>query len=290
MLRTSLALLLLPSLALAQGAGEEPASSAPGMAEPARGACARTLDDALPDGPVTVAGFHAADFGQARRACARNEVGLGMRAGAVIDSANFYGALDGEALLFGSARVAPSLELFGTAELLRYQYVQNATLTGTSATLGQVTVGAAYLAWETERLTVTPMVRLMLPTALLHRNTRTVGLEAAAAGSLRVSEQLELHGTLGADVTGGLGAAPLFPRGGVFLNAGVSYALTTWFALVLDANLQALHRAPLDLVAPAVALRFAPFRGLGAELGATLPLMGADRHDGIFGLRLSYRL
>src|SRR5262249_20145400 len=103
-LATLVAVLLLPSLAAAQEAARVSSTdaricSASGGAAPA-----------LPAGPVGVAGFHEADLAQARRACPRTEVGLGMRAAAVIDTAAFYGSLDAQGVLFGSARLTPALE------------------------------------------------------------------------------------------------------------------------------------------------------------------------------------
>jgi hypothetical protein len=292
---------LLPALALAQGA--PPAATADATVDatateppsldagaPAGDPCARSLTPNAPEGPVTVGGFQAADLMVARRACPRSEVGLGVRAGAVIDTPNFYGAVDAQAVLFGSARLTPTLELFGTAELLRLQFAQNATLNGTRASLGQVSVGAAWLARQTEGAAVTPYVRLMLPTSLLTSRVRTVGAEVGTSASLRLSERFEAHGTVSVGGTAGLGAVPAFPRAGLGLNAGLQAALTSWLALVLDVNVQGGYRAPLDFVAPAFAVRLSPVAGLGVELGATLPLAGADRHLAIGGLRLGWRL
>ena len=59
-----------------------------------------------------------------------------------------------------------------------------------------------------------------------------------------------------------------------------------WAALVVDLN---GHLGPLNYLSPSVALRF-KISSLGSELGATLPVVGTDRHDFIAGLRLNWRI
>jgi len=46
----------------------------------------------------------------------------------------------------------------------------------------------------------------------------------------------------------------------------------------------------LDYVAPAIGLRFRAGEHFGAELGASVPLLGAERALAIGGLKLTYRL
>ena len=105
--------------------------------------------------------FDLPDVTTGRRACPRTEVGVGTRARAVIDTPGFYGAIGADALVFASAALSPRLEVFGTLEAFHFQFVQTATLTATSGTLGQLTAGAALLTLSTERLALTTVGRAM---------------------------------------------------------------------------------------------------------------------------------
>jgi hypothetical protein len=117
-----------------------------------------------------------------------------------------------------------------------------------------------------------------------------VGGEIGAAVLYRPQARFELHGYAGLDMSAGLGAAASQPRAGFLVNVGSEYALFSGFAAVLDANVHFGHRAVLDYVAPALGLRFRVGEHFGAELGASLPLLGAERHMAIGGLKLTYRM
>ncbi|HLM45813.1 MAG TPA: hypothetical protein VK458_18235 [Myxococcaceae bacterium] len=261
---------------------------APAAAQ-AEGACEQWIAPALAEGPLTY-GFLSADVATGRRACPRTEVGLGVQGGAIVEAQNFYGAITAAGLLSGSYAVRQDLEVFATLEVPRFQFVQNATLTGTTLALGQLTTGATYVALTRGPLVVSPSVRLQLPTSFASPRTRTVGAELGAAVLYRPLPRFEVHGYAGADVSAGLGAADAQPRAGFLLNVGSEYALCSGFAAVLDANLHFGHRAVLDYVAPAIGLRFRAGEHFGAELGASVPLLGAERALAIGGLKLTYRL
>lgn len=255
----------------------------------AEGGCEQWIAPALAEGPVPF-GFLSADVATGRRACPRTEVGLGLQGGAIIETKNLYGAVTAAGLLSGSYAVRPDLELFATLEVPRFQFVQNATLTGTSLSLGQLTAGATYVALTRGDFVLSPSVRLQLPTSFASPRTRTLGGELGAAALYRPTNRFEVHGYAGVDASLGLGAAAALPQAGFLLNVGSEYALCSGFAAVLDANVHFGHRAALDYVAPAVGLRFRAGEHFGAELGASLPLVGAERALAIGGLKLSYRL
>ncbi|MBI3184858.1 MAG: transporter [Myxococcales bacterium] len=247
--------------------------------------CGRWIAAGLPEGPVAL-GLLEADVATGRRACPRTEVGLMGRAGAVIDNADFYGAIGASGAVFGSYAASPKLELFGTFEALRYEYVQNATLKGSSTSLGQLTAGATYLGWQSGELLLGASGRVMLPTGL-YTGIRVMGFEVSGVGSYRFGERLELHGHLGSDTSFGLSAAQPLPRAGMLLGAGAQYSPCSRLGVVLDLN---GRFGPTSYFAPALALRFRIAGGLGGELAATAPLLGTDRHDAMLGLRLGYRL
>lgn len=257
------------------------------QAEPApAGGCAGVMDRGLFDGPVAL-GFFSADYATGRRACPRSELGVGFLAGATVDTPDFYGALSGGALLYGSYAVLQPLELFGSLEAVKVAYVQNASLKGTSFYLGQATVGATYQVYRQGGLVVSPSARLMLPTDFSMPDVRTVGLELGAAASWRPMERLEVHGYAGGDVSAGISAAGALPRPGLLASAGVQYSVFNWGGVVLDIN---AHAGQAAYVAPALALRFAIARVVGLELGAAVPLAGTIRNNGAVGLKLSYRM
>jgi hypothetical protein len=239
------------------------------------------------EGPVAV-GFFDADFATGRRARARTEIGLGILGGAIIDTPDFYGALSGGALLYGSyALPSQPMEVFASLEVVKYQYVQNASLKGTSMSLGQASLGATYALLRAGGVTVAPSMRLMLPTDTSMPNVRTVGLEVGGAVSYQLLGALEVHGYLGGDVSAGLSAGSTLARPGLLISAGAQYSLASWFGAVLDVN---GHLGDQRYLAPALGLRAAIGKSFGIELAGTLPLIGTIRNDAAVGLRLAYRI
>lgn len=264
------ALLLVPTAARAEGACDWAAS-------------------ALPEGPVPF-GYQSADVSTGRRACPRTEAGFGLQGGAIIEVANFYGAVTGAGVLSGSLALRPDLEVFASLEAVRVQYVQNASLTGMAVSLGQLTAGATYVALTRGAFVLAPSVRLELPTSFASPTTRTLGGEVGAALMYRPINRFDVHGYVGADVSTGLGAAASQPKAGFLVNVGTEYALCSGFAAVLDANVHFGHRDTLDYIAPALGLRFRAGEHFGAEVGASLPVAGPERALAVGGLKLTYRM
>jgi hypothetical protein len=249
---------------------------------------ADAMSPGLFDGPVPV-GFFDVDFATGRRAIPRTEVGLGLGGGAIIDTPDFYGALSGGAVLYGSYALASQpLEVFGQLQVFKVQYVQNASLKGTGYGLGQGSVGATYVLMRSATLTVSPSMRLMLPTDTSMPDVRTVGLEAGGAASWRAWGPIEVHGYLGGDLSAGFSSGSSLPRPGLLVTAGMQFSPISWFGAVIDVNGHlAFERWYL---APAIGLRAAIGKSVGIELGATLPLLGTIRNDAAFGLRVAYRM
>ncbi len=240
---------------------------------------------ALPEGPLAL-GFLEADWSTGRRACPRTEVGLGGRFAAIIDTPGFYGNLAVNGVLFGSWAARPDLELFGTLEAISYNYTQNAVLKASQLTLGNLTVGASWAYLRTARFTSALTGRLLLPTSLEIPGAHVAGIEVGDNASLRPLSWLEVHGYLGAEFTAAFSRAESLPRVGGVLLAGVALSPFDWGALVVDVNGRV---GVTTWLAPAVGLRFKILR-LGIELGATLPVVGSDRHNFLFGGRFSWRL
>jgi hypothetical protein len=243
-------------------------------------------NSALPEGPVAL-GFAEADLAAPRRACPRTEIGLSIRAQAIIDTPNFYGNLGGQGALFGSWAVRPTLELFAALEALTVGFTQNATLTTTQFTLGHFTAGGTLIVLDRKasRLTGALTGRLLLPTSFEIPGMRLIGGEIGYNTVWQLLGWLALHGGVAINVTAGVGAAASDPRVGGVAVFGAEFVPFSWLAFVLDFSGR-LGRT--TSVAPALALRFR-IGSLGIEAGGTLPVAGTDRHDFLGTLRFSWR-
>jgi hypothetical protein len=255
----------------------------------AEGACSTWIAPALAEGPVPF-GFQSADVATGRRACPRTELGLGLQGNAIIETQNLYGALTGSGLVSGSLAVRSDVELFALLEVPRFQYVQNASLTGSRLTLGQLTAGGTWVALSRGAFVLSPSVRLQLPTSFASPRTRTAGAELGAALLYRAWERLGVHGYAGVDSELGLGASIAQPRAGFLVNVGAEYALASVVAAVLDANVHFGRRAAVDYVAPSVGVRLRAGPHFGAEVGVSLPVAGPERALAAGGLKLTWRL
>ncbi len=249
--------------------------------------CGRTPHVGLMDGPVSI-GAYVGELGAGRRACPRSEMQLGIRGGAIIDTKNFYGALALDVTLSTSFAIKGRGEFFSTLVLGRYVYAQNASLKGSTLGLGPTSVGGSVMAYSRDGMVVSSFVRLVLPTDSEAR-TPVFGAELGLSIAVRKWQRVAINLVLSGDFTVGLSRAPVDPRGGFMVLAGVQYAPATWFAFALDLQGHFGQRAPLDYLAPALALRFRLYKQLGLELAAMIPLLGEDRHDALVTLRGGWR-
>ncbi len=246
--------------------------------------CTRWRAEGLGEGPVAL-GYGEADVATGRRACPRTEVGLGGRFGAIIDTANFYGNLVVDGLVYGSVAINPKTEVYGTLAAVEWNYVQS-SVKGSTLNLGTLTLGAARQFYGDDTLRGSISARLMLPTSFMTPGSRPYGFELGSCSTYRPTDWVEIHGYVGADLSAGLGLGPALPQFGGVLTLGTQLSPLTWLALVVDATGRI---GPKSYFAPSVALRFRVFR-LGIELAGTLPLAGNDRHDFIAGARFNWRL
>ena len=275
-----LAAWLTASLAAAQEAQLE----VPATAAAEEAGCARWRARGLGEGPVAI-GYAEADVATGRRACPRTEFGVGVRFGAIIDTPDFYGSLAVNGLVFGSYALRDTTELFATLEAVNYNFAQNAVITSTQLTLGNLTAGATQVLFDEGTFVGSVTARVLLPTSFEIPGARLLGGELGASASWRPQPWLEVHGYLGGDLSGAIGRGPGLPRGGAMLLVGAQLSPFDWGALVVDFS---GRLGPLNYLAPTAALRF-KIAQLGIELGATLPIAGTDRHDIIAGARVNWR-
>lgn len=247
--------------------------------------CANWRNPNLQDGPLQVAGFAEADMTVGRRACPHTEIGIGGRFGAIIDTPDFYGHLQVSGRVFGSYALRDTTEIFATLEAVNYAFAQNAVLTSTQLTLGNLTVGGTQVLYMGREVVLSVSARILLPTSFEIPGARLLGGELGGLASYRGAKWLEVHGYIGGDLTGALGRTSGIPTGGGTLLAGVQLMPFDWGALVIDLT---GRLGPLTYLAPTIGLRFA-ISHFGIEVGGTLPLVGSDRHDFILGGRFSWR-
>lgn len=248
------------------------------------GGCASWKHPALLEGPLGI-GYAQADLGVGRRVCPHTEVALGVAFGAIIDTPNFYGNVAIDGVVAGSYALDARTELFATLEAIDSQFVQNATLSTTTLSLGNLTVGATRHLYGEQRFLGGLSARLLLPTATGIPNARLIGIEAGHVSSWRPHSAIEVHSYLGAELTAAISAGSAYPRVAGVLQLGVQWSPFSWAALVVDVTGRLAVRS---LLAPTVGLRFRIFR-VGIELGGSLPLVGTDRHDLVAGVRVAYR-
>lgn len=276
-MRSLLLIAAISSTALAQEVSQP-------VTEPLRGGCVSADARGLPEGPIAM-GYVEADLASGRRACPRNEVGLGVRGLGIIDTPAFYGDVGAKGSLFGSWAVRPTTELFATLEAVSFGFTQNATLTKTEITLGHMTAGVAQVVYDTERLSGAITGRVLLPTSFEIPGMRLVGAEFGHTVSWRPKSWLEVHGIASIDLTLGLGGARSDPRIGALGLVGAMWQPTSWFGLVLDVSGRA---GRISYLAPTIGARFR-ISSFGIELGGSLPIVGNDRHDFVASGRFSWR-
>lgn len=232
--------------------------------------------DGMPSGPV-VAPLADGGLASPRRACARSELGVAGGGRLTIERADFYGYVTGALQVDGSVAVRRDLEVWASVEALRFD-LGVASLTATSLGLGNTTVGAT---WAPTRrrggLAAGVQAKLVLPTASgLYGHARPFGAEVGVVGQWRPHRLAALHGAFAAHLIAAAGGPPL-PAGGLTVNLGVEVRPHPVFAFVLDLDGSFLRTDPLDWWAVAAALRFTDTKRFGFELGARLPVAGADR-------------
>lgn len=276
-MRTLALSLLISTAALAQEVSQP-------VVELPRGGCVATEARGLPEGPLAM-GYVEADLASGRRACPRNEVGLGVRGLGIIDTPAFYGDVGAKGALFGSWAVRPTTELFATLEAVSFGFTQNATLTKTEITLGHMTAGVAQVLYDTEKLSGALTGRVLLPTSFEIPGVRLVGAELGHTVSWRPKTWLEVHGAASINLTAGLGAARSDPRVGALGVVGAMWQPTSWFGLVLDVSGRA---GRVSYLAPTLGARFR-ISSFGLELAGSLPVVGNDRHDFVASARFSWR-
>lgn len=252
---------------------------------------ARPCQGALPEsGAPARLGFGPAGFGSAPEACPATDSSLQATASALVAVDDFYGLLE--------AGVAPRFRrrLFEHdwvslwLPALQYRFSANATIEADTLGLGDAALGYHHALALSERMVLTPYLRVLYPFDTAYRNATRYGVEHGLSTSFAISPGFEL--------VGGLAFPAYFTQNGARLltifvpsfEAEVVLSPTAWLGVVLGAGARVRSgRQPgFESFDPRAALRFYPSAGLRIELAAAAPLWGEDRTDVRLGLNLGW--
>ena len=249
-----------------------------------------TPSPALAAGPVAAAPA-LGDAGLVRRAEPRSELALAIRSGLVYDEPGFYGMADAGLELQGSWAPSPRTELFASLAAVQLRYVQNATLSSTTLTLGAATVGAAHvvLAVPGDRLAATAFVRALLPFTLEYEHALPIGVEPGVSLQGWIGGGASWHAGAALPLTATPSAGGLNPRLALGAVGGLAWSPWRWVSLVGELSGRFGPLDPLDTLAAGIGARFAAGR-LGLELAGVIPFAGASRYTAAALVRGAWRL
>jgi hypothetical protein len=241
-------------------------------------------------------GNDAADYGAIPEACAGTDLGLRLRASALVASSkpDFFGAVIATSTLRLRHTIGRSswTWLSLAADLLTYRYVVNGPVASDGFAFGPPTLGLHRALGQWSLTAATVYARVMLP------------LDTARESGVRTGFELGVTGRrlLGASGTGGVQGgvamlAPLDVVGGQTHTAFQPVALAEgwWaprrrfaFAAGLTARAEVSPDPTFLTLAPRVAARFALRHGLSLAALFEVPVAGEDRTDVIAAFTLGW--
>ena len=240
-------------------------------------------------GPVAL-GLLEGGLGEGRRACGRSEVGIAAGGMLLVDLPNFYGRLSADLRLRGSWAINDALEVYARFEFFRFDQLIT-PLTATSIGIGHTNVGVSGRFLNRDKVALAVHGQLVLPTAVpLYSGVHPLGMDLALAGQFKVHRKIQLHADVGVIHSVGIGGGPALPRIGATITGGAEFRPVHRFAIVTDLHASFGYTAPLDMLAAALALRFADGKRFGFDFGATIPLAGRERANVRLDLLWTLRL
>jgi hypothetical protein len=237
----------------------------------------------LPTGPVQ-AWLTDGMVGLAQPTCMATSLGVAPRAALLVDTPAFYGNIGVTATLDATFAPDDRTSLGLALEPVHYESVISALSTSWLG-YGATTLTAARRVDRDDAPVELAMVaRVAVPTPVDRTNNPVLAADVGLAVASRPAP-LEGHAQFGLSASGGL-AGPVDLRTGLPVTAGLGWSAGRAFGLAADLQSSFGTWAPVDHVAVAPAVRFAGPRW-GAELGASLPIAGADRT--LTAVRLGWR-
>lgn len=256
-----------------------------------RPALASPCQSKLPEAgaPARLA-FAPAGFGGVPEACPATDSALQGFASALIAVDDFYGLLEAGVTPRFRRRLSESDWVSLWLPALEYRFSANATIEASTLGLGDAALGYHRAFAVSERLALTPYLRVLYPFDTGYRNATRYGFEHGISASLGLSSWLEL--------AGGLAFPAFLTQNGkrvhaVFVPSVEAEAVlspTSWLGAVLGAGIRVRDgQAPgFESFDPRAALRVYPLSGLRIELAIATPLWGGDRNDLLLGLNLGW--
>jgi hypothetical protein len=231
-----------------------------------------------------------AGFGSLPEACPGTDIALQADAALLVATDDFYGSLSAGVAIRGRYAVTDRFWFSLWTPGVEYRYVANATVTAGSTDLSAGAVGVHFPLRLGDRAQIAPYARLLVPTESVFVNAMRYGIDHGVAFAFLAARPLSLVGgaTFPALFTDTAGQVHASYQPGL----GVEALYSPWSFFTLVAGTTARFRfgddRAFESLDPTLALRFFPWRGLRAELGARLPLFGADRTDAAFALNVGW--
>jgi hypothetical protein len=137
---------------------------------------------------------------------------------------------------------------------------------------------------------VSSYLRVLLPTETVYRHATRYGFEHGVVGTSRLGSRFALVGGVTFPTLLVAGPGTVHASYQPTLGSDLVVTPAAWFAAAAGAGLRWRFGddAAFEAFDPRLALRFFPWRGSRVEIGAALPLAGADRTDVIVGLNLGW--
>lgn len=233
-----------------------------------------------------------ADLGVLPEACEATEASLETHAAALIATSDLYGSLQAGVGLRGRLTIAERTWLSLWTPSLEYRFVANASVQADRASIGGTVVGVHHRLPVTERLSIAPFVRLLLPTETAFERAVRWGGEQGISAQHHASERVELYGGYAFSYTlvwnGGHGLSLLTES----ISAGAVYRPWRFFGVAggVAVRFALADKQPFESFDPQLGLRFYPYRGLFIPLNVALPLAGRDRTSLAFALSAGWQL
>jgi hypothetical protein len=262
--------LLLPSLATAQR-------------------CSRGRAGVLLPIQLTVG---VSDFGVTPSTCSDLRIALDVRAGAIIDTADFYGALGGEAVISATLPLGQRIWITAGVTPVRFRFAQNATLVATGLSVGasDVALNVGLLARTDLRLST--YLRVLVPTETGMQYAVRTGIEPGLSLAWRPNTRWSLLGGFSLPIEfsflGGRGTS----YGSARTSIDGAVLISTWFEplLGIEARIGNDPDGAIEYIAPRFSLRFHLGRGVMVHLSGLAPLLGIERTNARISMGVSVGL
>lgn len=231
-----------------------------------------------------------ADFGLTPTPCGVAYVGADVRAQALIDEPDFYGALGAELVVNGQYPVHRRVWISAAVTALRFRYAQNATLVASDLGLGASDVGVHVGILSGEKFWLSAYGRVLLPTAMNPQYAAVTGFEPGVSALWMAHPRVALLGGLSVPITTTWIGSRAQVQVEVRAAVDVSVRVASWFDPTVGVEVRFANApwGPFELFAPRLSLRFLPGRGVSLHLSAIAPIAGEERTDIRFSLGGGY--